>query len=83
MSTRFDPLLPTFSRKENCREKYFIYLFYENPYKLTLEVVTLVPVRENEGKVTKGKEKQAGNIIINISSPILCTEQICNCTSIT
>jgi len=41
MSTRFDPLLPTFSRKEK------------------LEVVTLVPVRENEGKVTKGKEKQA------------------------
>ena len=39
-------------------------MFDENLYKLTLEEVTLVPVRENEGKVTKGKEKQAGNIII-------------------
>ena len=29
-------------------------------------MVTLVPVRENEGKVTKGKEKQAGNVIIII-----------------
>ena len=29
-------------------------------------MVTLVPVRENEGKVTKGKEKQAGNILIII-----------------
>ena len=39
-------------------------VFYKNLSELTLEVVTLVPVREIEGKVTKGKEKQAENIII-------------------
>ena len=39
-------------------------MFYTNLSELTLEVVTLVPVREIEGKVTKGKEKQAENIII-------------------